>query len=113
MTEAKVSAKLKDELIKLGAIAWKLSDRFHASRPDLLVIHNGRFSAIETKIRPNKPTALQKLTLDELSKAGTATYIASYHKQIKRLSLLHRENGHEINFKSFAEAAQWLLRPNS
>ena len=37
---------------------------------------NGRFIAIECKIRPNKPTELQQAYLDEISKRGGIALVA-------------------------------------
>jgi len=114
MTEAQVSKKLRDALNELpNTVCWKISDRFNASRPDLIICHAGEFLAIETKVHPNRLTPLQQLTLDTLRKAGADTYVATYHKGTKLLSLLHEEYGHQITFKDIKDAALWLLRPRS
>lgn len=111
MTEADVSTKLRKSLSRFGAVAWKASDRFHASRPDVLVCFIGRFIAIETKIHPNQPTAMQKYTLLELAYAGADVYVASYKKHTKELTLYPigvETDGFES--QDFDEVAKWVLR---
>lgn len=113
MTEANVSAKLRVALCTLGAVAWKVSDRFHASRPDLIVCHLGRFIAIETKMAPNKPTPAQTFTLTELVQTGAQVYVATYDKRDKTLAMLLLETGITTTFKTIKEAAEWTLKQNS
>lgn len=110
MTEADVSRKLREVLSTFGAVAWKISDRFHASRPDLVVCHLGRFITIETKIYPNKPTALQEHTMTELNNAEAYVVVATYNKESKWLTLLDYGTGHSVAFKDIRGAVQWLLR---
>lgn len=113
MTEANVSAKLRVALTELGAVAWKVSDRFHASRPDLVVCHQGRFIAIETKMAPNSPTEAQTFTLTELLQAGAQAYVATYSRRDKTLVLMSMYDGSFTSFKTIKEAAVWLLQRNS
>jgi hypothetical protein len=113
MTEADVSAKLRVALCEFGAVAWKVSDRFHASRPDLVICHQGRFIAIETKMAPNSPTAAQTFTLTELVGAGAQVYVATYDKRDKTLAILSMYSGSLTSFKTIKEAAQWLLKQSS
>lgn len=113
MTEATVSRKLREALSSLGAVAWKVSDRFHASRPDLIVAWEGRFIAIEVKIEPNEPTGLQRLTLNDLVYVEAEVYVAYYHKTTKWIALTHLNYGHTCSFQDIKEAAKWLLRPLS
>lgn len=114
MTEADVSKKLREALASLGAVAWKMSDRFHASRPDLLVFKDERGAiAIETKIFPNLPTALQKWTLVELMNAGVYTVVATYDKKSKELRITDIKHGTSVWFRDIKESAQWLLRQRS
>ena len=49
-----------------------------AGTSDLTGIHrdNGRFIAIEVKIKPNKPTELQEQYLNEISKRGGIAIVA-------------------------------------
>ena len=113
MTEANVSTKLRVELSKGGAKVWKVSDRFHASRPDLVMCYQGRYIAIETKITPNKPTKAQLQELYEIVAAEGEAYVCSYHKGTKRYSLLHVNHGHTICFVDYKGLCEWLLRPLS
>jgi hypothetical protein len=110
MTEADVSAKLRKALVSLGCVAWKVSDRFHASRPDLVACHNGRFIAIETKIYPNKPTTLQAFTLAELVAVCAIVYVVSYDKLSKALILTEVSTKDTTSFTDIRKAAQWVLR---
>jgi Holliday junction resolvase len=41
-----------------------------AGVPDYLCCHNGKFIAIETKARGNKPTKLQEKQLNDITNAG-------------------------------------------
>lgn len=113
MTEADVSTKLRVALSEAGAVAWKVSDRFHASRPDLVICYGGRFIAIETKLAPNTPTDLQTYTLTDLAMHGAQVYVASYFKRDKKLALLEMVSGHVTSFTNIKEAAIWLLKQSS
>ena len=110
MTEADVSSKLRVALSEAGAVAWKVSDRFHASRPDLVICYGGRFIAIETKMAPNIPTDLQTHTLTDLATHGAQVYVASYFKRDKKLALLDMVSGHVTSFTNIKEAALWIIK---
>lgn len=113
MNEADVSTKLRVALASLGAVAWKVSDRFHASRPDLVICNKGGFIAIEVKIFPALPTELQKWTLVELHNAGAYVTIASYDKKTKNIRITEFSTGNSTTFTDIREAAPWLLRQRS
>jgi len=112
MLESKVSQKLRKEFVARGAVCWKMSDRFHASRPDLFVAYKGSVSFIETKVHPNTPTSLQKLTLNELYNVEMRTYIATYYDNCNTLKL---EDGAGVQtlFYDIREAVSWVLKQHS
>ena len=109
MNEADVSSKLRVALIGAGAKAMKVSDRFHASRPDLFICHLGHFIVIEMKIHPNIPTDAQEYELTDFVEHGASVFTGSYNKLTRVLTLLHLESGTSASFKDYKEAAQWLL----
>lgn len=109
MNEADVSSKLRVALIGAGAKAMKVSDRFHASRPDLFVCHLGHFTVIETKIYPNTPTDAQEYELMDFVEHQATAMTATYNKLTKVLTLLHLESGTSASFKDYKEAATWVL----
>ncbi len=113
MTEAAVSSKLRVALCAQGALCWKISDRFHSARPDLLLVSHGITSYIETKIYPNKPTQLQLLTLQQLSLQGAPAWVLTYNKQRKDYTLCAVATGTQTNFTDHRKMAVWLLEHNS
>jgi len=58
--------------IKQGVFFWKTHGGIYgtAGMPDLVVCYKGRFVALECKVRGNKPTVLQHITLGKIRKAG-------------------------------------------
>jgi Holliday junction resolvase len=113
MTEADVSSKLRVCLIEGGAKAMKVSDRFHAGRPDLFICHLGRFIAIETKIYPNQPTFIQAQELTDFVQHGAQAYIASYDKRARILTMTSLNDGVREVFKTIKDASTWLLTRSS
>ncbi len=112
MLESAISTKLRKEMEALGAVVWKVSDRFHASRPDLLVFYDGRCMAIEVKVHPNKPTKLQEHTLIDLFNAGINAYVATYYPLTKTLLITYTNTlVGPTPFFDIRKAAQWLLQP--
>lgn len=111
--EAYVSRKLKEAFVSEGAVCWKISDRFRASRPDLLFAYHGETGFIETKVWPNTPTALQQLTLLELSAVGINAYEASYDKALKTITITHFVTRERMTFLKIKEAALWLLEQHT
>jgi hypothetical protein len=108
MNESAISRKLRVELEWRGAWFYKASDRFHASIPDLIGCHNGRFIAIETKVHPNSVTDLQAWTLAQLAKHGAAVFVVTYHKVRKDYTLSHA--GLRATFPNYKDAVEWLLK---
>jgi len=114
MNEAAVSRKLREQLVLDGALCWKICDRFHASRPDLLVLHSGVTGYIETKIYPATPTALQALTLADLRSHGAPVWALTYIKKTKMLVMNTVVTGVEYTglgyqFTDFKGLSKWLL----
>lgn len=113
MKEAAVSKRLREEFILNGAVAWKISDRFHASRPDLLIIKSIVTIYLEVKVHPNKITKLQEHTLEELWNSGAPTYTATYYPASKSLIYNNLDGTCSMPFFNLKEAALWLLKQNS
>ena len=71
--EGRVKKQVTDILRKVGAW-WFMPVQTgygKAGVPDILACYKGRFIAIETKAtQANKPTKLQEIQLDGISKAG-------------------------------------------
>lgn len=112
MKEAAVSKKLRDLLVSQGAMAWKMSDRFNASRPDLMFFYKGICGAIEVKVHPNKITKLQEHTLNELYNQSIATYVITYFPISKTTLITIFNYGGPPPFITIKEAAEWLLKQN-
>lgn len=113
MNESYVSTKLRTAVEDLGAICWKCSDRFHASRPDLAFFFKAECTFIEMKMEDNGPTPLQSDTLNHLSSVGIQTYVGNYYKDTKTLVLKDWITEESVSFKNIKEAAQWLLKLSS
>lgn len=113
MTESNVSTKLREALASLGAVVWKVSDRFHASRPDLLFFYNGVCGAIEVKVHPNKITKLQEHTLNDLYNQSIPTYVLTYFPMSKTILITMFNYGGPPAFHSIKEAAKWLSERHS
>ena len=113
MNEADVSAKIRVKLVEYGAVAWKVSDRFHASRPDLIACYNGQFIAIETKIYPNAPTIAQDYILRELVKAGAQAYCIAYAKRTKLYLTTSYNSGETTSHSSTKDVVAWVLKLSS
>lgn len=110
MHEAAVSKKLREALVSLGAVCWKLSDRFHASRPDLIIINNGRTAFIEMKLWPSIPTTLQVHTLDELVENCAWTFLIQYDRATKTFHVQNWFSKEKVYHSSAKEVAKWLLK---
>lgn len=113
MKEASVSTKLREALASLGAVAWKVSDRFHASRPDLLVLHNIVTIYVEVKVHPNNVTPAQQHTLDDLANHGAPCYVGTYFPNSKTFIFADMRGTSSMPFFKMKEAAAWLLKLHS
>jgi len=68
-----VVAYLKRELP--GAYIYHPSDRWNSGVPDLLILHQGVFAAVELKVGNNQATKLQLVVLQRIGAAGGITAI--------------------------------------
>jgi hypothetical protein len=112
MNESDVSTKLREQMAADGAVCWKHSDRFHASRPDLSFIWKGITGYVEVKVKPNKPTALQTYTLVDIAAHEAPAYLLEYDKKDKTLALTDISAGTMTTFTNYKELSAWLLRQN-
>lgn len=110
MNEGYISTKLRTAIEGLGGVCWKTSDRFHASRPDLLFFYNGVCSVLEMKMYPNVPTNLQAYTLHQLVNVKIPTYVGNYNTNTKILWIEEWNTGVCIPFPDIRKAAEWLLK---
>ena len=110
MNEADVSSKLRVELTKAGAKAMKVSDRFHASRPDLFICYHGLFAVLEMKVHPRTPTEAQTFELTDFVLHEAKTFVGTYHKSDKCLHIMQLDTGTNASFHNYKEAALWLLK---
>jgi len=110
VNESVVSRKLRVALDEEGAVCWKMSDRFHAARPDLIACFLGQFIAIETKVHPNKPTLLQSYELQTLTFVEAWCYVVSYHPKEKQLVATQLLSCDTATFTDYKDCARWLLK---
>ena len=113
MNEADVSTKVRVALEEAGAPCWKVSDRFHAGRPDLIACYQGQLIMIEMKIWPNQPTDIQKYELDRFALARAWAYCVWYNKTTREYFATSYPNGPSAQFKSLKDLTEWLLRSSS
>lgn len=71
--KCRVVAYLKRELP--GAYIYHPSDRWNSGVPDLLILHQGVFAAVELKVGNNQATKLQLVVLQRIGAAGGITAI--------------------------------------
>jgi hypothetical protein len=87
MTESKfkcrVVAYLKRELP--GAWVYHPTDRWVSGIPDLLILYEGIFAAIELKVGKNQATKLQLIVLQRIGAAGGITAICRDMSDIKKM----------------------------
>ena len=76
MNETAFKTKVLKVLQSKGGWWYKSADKFTAGIPDILGVYNGKFIAIELKVKPNKPTPLQLHTLHLINiNNGSATVL--------------------------------------
>jgi len=72
---------LKSNVLKLikkhykDAFIYKAADRFTSGIPDLLMCIDGKFIAIELKVKGNHTTPIQDYTLERILDAGGRTAV--------------------------------------
>jgi len=69
-----------------GAWIYHPSDKWRTGIPDILMLWQGNFLAIELKVGDNKTSKLQDKTLSEIQNAGGYTIIA-YHFDTLKIEL--------------------------
>lgn len=72
-----VKAKVKEVLTRYGAYFFLPVSAGYGVHgiPDFICCHKGEFVAIETKAPGKKPTALQVLQMEKITKAGGAWFL--------------------------------------
>ena len=109
MNEAYVTTKLKEALIDEGFEVWKVSDRFNASRPDLLMFREGMTVAIEVKIFPNKTTLLQDKTLSILTSKKIPSFIVTYNIKTKEFITEYIGSNSSPTILQKNETIKWII----
>lgn len=89
--EAKVKQSVKKLLAAYEGQVWYFMPvggmLGRAGIPDFIVCCNGRFIGIETKAGNGKPTALQKLTLQQIVDAGGLSIVVN-EKNLHELEMM-------------------------
>jgi len=77
MNETQYKIRALKELKKQlpGAFIIKISDKFHSGIPDIFILWNGIFAAVELKVKNNPATKLQIIILARIAAAGGITQI--------------------------------------
>ncbi|MGI6120178.1 MAG: VRR-NUC domain-containing protein [Desulfosporosinus sp.] len=73
MSEKELTKKIQNYLNTIkDCFYWKEHGGYYgtAGIPDIIVCYRGRFIAFEVKAGDNQPTALQKITIRKILKAG-------------------------------------------
>lgn len=81
----KVETKLQKDVNKyLKDKGWFYhpADRYKRGIPDIIGVMNGKFIAIELKVKGRKPSTLQKVTLNRIEKNGGEAYVAWSLKEV-------------------------------
>lgn len=83
--QRKIQKYLKENLP--NAVVWKNHGNQYSviGLPDIMCVYKGNLICIEVKIEGNKPTKLQEVTLNKLSKAGAITGIAYSIEDVKQM----------------------------
>jgi len=85
--EALVQKKVLGALKERGAYAVKVhGSNYQPKTIDIIACYRGLFIGIETKARPGlRPTTRQRMTLEEISKAGGEAHLVTDASQITDL----------------------------
>jgi hypothetical protein len=86
MLERELQAKVV-KWLKQQPDVWftKISDRITSGTPDLILCVRGLFVAIELKVKPNKPTALQEHNIDAIIKAFGEAHVCYSIEEVKNV----------------------------
>jgi hypothetical protein len=60
-------------------------DRYNVGIPDLIGCYDGKFFAIELKVKKNTPTELQKIRLADIERAGGVQGVAYTWGDVKKI----------------------------
>lgn len=94
--EAKIKQSVKKLLAAYEGRVWYFMPvgglLGRAGIPDFIVCCNGRFIGIETKAGHGKPTALQKLTMQQIADANGITLVVN-ENNLKELEEILRDSG--------------------
>ena len=63
---------------------WKVSDRFNAGFPDILVIHNGKVTLFEVKSPTGRATPLQLAIHEDIQRAGGRVFVVRSLEEVKK-----------------------------
>lgn len=88
MNESDLVKKIKDYLKTIkDCFYWKEHGGQYgtAGIPDIIVCYRGRFLAFECKVGKNKATALQKLTIRQIVKAGGYALVVRSVEEVKQI----------------------------
>lgn len=83
--ETKLKNKCHALLKKHGIFHFKLSDKWYAGIPDLLIIYNGEAIWIELKTSTGVLSDIQKWTITELQNHGCMVYIVRSLDELKEI----------------------------
>jgi hypothetical protein len=84
--EGVVKARVKNVLEKHGAYVFMpVQSGFGAPSLDFVIFHRGRGAAVETKAGSKDMTPRQKLTADEMRKAGAAVFLINDYTGLDEL----------------------------
>ena len=81
-----------------GAWVYHPSDRWNSGVPDLLILWEAQFAAIELKVGRNKATRLQEVVLGRIRDAGGFTAVCYDLGQVRAvlaMMIRRRHNGKE------------------
>ncbi|MBI5643242.1 MAG: hypothetical protein HY954_07180 [Deltaproteobacteria bacterium] len=87
LSETRLKNKVVQFIKKNYPNAWlyKVSDRFTAGIPDLIICKEGVFYAIELKVGSNKATPIQSYVLRQIRFAGGRAAVCRSVEDVKRL----------------------------
>ena len=96
--EYKLESKLQkdvNEYLKDEGWFFHPSDKYIKGIPDIIGVCNGKFVAIELKVKNRKPSTLQKITLNRIEKAGGKSYVARSLEEVKDIIEKIKEDKNE------------------
>lgn len=88
MKEKILITKIKNYLKTVpDCFYWKEHGGYYgtAGIPDIIVCYRGKFIALEVKSEDNKPTALQKVTISRILKAGGYALVVKNVEKVRQV----------------------------